>query len=421
MGRMSAKATYTEVNFPRTSGIASPMVVNATSRALSPSPSVTSQTWLSAVRANSEPRMLPPHFGLQVQMDTIDRRLFEFYIKNWCPGRSVLHATNLWLMDLAPMHGHEGVFYAIQSLAGIYIYDYLPEERVRDRINQRYVQADEYLTKLLDSPDKSGGAAEAIAITVVLSLQDIILTERRRKKPYKPRWLEGFEQAEHLLQQTDPGTRYWKNENVQYDRLRISQSVIAGRSLILTQTMTALPPPTMDAEAEAARLQQDPNSRVVPITARLLEKQLSSIHQWSREAGIENQSMSEKRSQAIDWVRLKPANEVISSSQDMTIVTAEAWRIAVVIYLQCRLLRLPRNHPEVIANLNDLAQCIRILPTSGSVFTAQAPLLPVFLVGMLATHQDHKSVSKGWFEKVVQTPARSVSEWKWHFDPQVRA
>ena len=76
-------------------------------------------------------------------------------------------------MDLAPMHGHEGVFYAIQSLAGIYIYDYLPEERVRNRINQRYVQADEYLTKLLNSPNKSGGAAEAIAITVVLSLQDV--------------------------------------------------------------------------------------------------------------------------------------------------------------------------------------------------------------------------------------------------------
>jgi hypothetical protein len=71
--------------------------------------------------------------------------------------------------------------------------------------------------------------------------------------------------------------------------------------------------------------------------------------------------------------------------------------------------RLPRNHPEVLANLEDLSKCIRIMPTSGSHFTAQAPLLPVFFLGLLATDPKHKSVSKDWFEKVVETPVRSVS------------
>lgn len=64
----------------------------------------------------------------------------------------------------------------------------------------------------------------------------------------------------------------------------------------------------------------------------------------------------------------------------------------------------------MIANLSDLTKCIRIMPTSGSHFTAQAPLLPVFLLGMLATHHDHKNVAQNWFEQVVQTPARSVSK-----------
>lgn len=48
------------------------------------------------------------------------------------------------------------------------------------------------------------------------------------------------------------------------------------------------------------------------------------------------------------------------------------------------------------------------MPTSGSHFTAQAPLLPVFFLGLLATNPDHKDVSLAWFEKVVQTPVRSV-------------
>lgn len=63
----------------------------------------------------------------------------------------------------------------------------------------------------------------------------------------------------------------------------------------------------------------------------------------------------------------------------------------------------------MVANLHDLASCIKIMPTSGHHFTAQAPLFPVFLLGMLATEADHKQISKDWFEQVVQTPVRSVS------------
>ncbi|KAF4461823.1 hypothetical protein FALBO_11372, partial [Fusarium albosuccineum] len=57
--------------------------------------------------------------------------------------------------------------------------------------------------------------------------------------------------------------------------------------------------------------------------------------------------------------------------------------------------------------LSDLAKCIRIMPTSGSHFTAQAPLLPVFFLGMLATKDNDKEVSQTWFDAVVQTPVRS--------------
>ena len=59
-------------------------------------------------------------------------------------------------------------------------------------------------------------------------------------------------------------------------------------------------------------------------------------------------------------------------------------------------------------NLADLASCMRIMPTSGHCFTAQAPLFPVFLLGLLSTTQEHKDVSKRWFESVVQTAVRSV-------------
>ncbi|KAJ4234391.1 hypothetical protein NW759_001382 [Fusarium solani] len=435
-----------------TGGTVSPVSTDSTLMSVGSSPTMPTSSPITPpesslqLMSTNEPRMLPPQFGFQAKMDRIDRRLFEFYTKNWCPGRSVLSNTNLWLRDLAPMHKNEGIRYAIQSLAGVYIYDYLPDERIRQRINERYIMADEYFSKLLVAPEsrRIGGGDEVITMAVLLSMQDIVLTERRLKKPYKPRWLEGFKQGEYFLQATDPGGRFWKDDNVQYSDLRISQSIIVGRAVILAQPMMALPSPaTLDPEVEsgrfgwllygtlkdmleihggcgfskkllhtmsqvtycAARLQQEPDSTIVPITARYLHRELQEMRQWSRE-GITWEE-AQKHPQVIEWVRESPDDTIIDSNQAMTDVTAEAWRLAAIIYLQCRLFRLPRNHPDVLANLTDLAKCIRIMPTSGSHFTAQAPLLPVFFLGMLATHSDHKKVSRDWFEEVVRTPVRS--------------
>ncbi|KAG7403708.1 hypothetical protein Forpe1208_v016183 [Fusarium oxysporum f. sp. rapae] len=380
-------------------------------------------------------------------MNNIDRGLFEFYIKNWCPGRSVLNETNLWLKDLAPMHKNEGILHAILSLAGIYIYDYVPVECIRRRTNQLHVKADQYYSTLLNAPEsrKIGKGQEVIAMAVILSMQDVVLTERRQKKPDKPRWLEGFEQGAYFLHATDPGKRYWDSKNTQFDSLRVSLSIVVGQGVILAQFMMPLPAPkTMNPEEEsdkfgwlnygfskedmeeihggcgfsrtllhsmshvaycAARLQQEPKSMMVPITAKLLLRELEHMRQWSREGN--DWKTAKIGRPMIEWVREVDGMK-IDSSQIMTEVTAETWRIAAILYRQCRLLRLPRNHSDVLANLENLAKCIQIMPTSGSHFTAQAPLWPVFMLGLLATTPKHKAIAKSWFEEVVSTPVRST-------------
>ena len=206
---------------------------------------------------------------------------------------------------------------------------------------------------------------------------EVILTERRLKKPNKPRWLEGFKQGEYFLQQTDPGKRFWKEpKTAVYDPLRISQSIIVGRAVILAQPMMALSnPETMDPQAEshrfnwllygterdlfeihggcgfskkllhtmsqvtycAARLWQEPETAIVPVTARYLSMTLTTMRQWTREGAAWEEC--QRHPQTINWVRKTADDFVISSKNDMTNVTAEAWRIAAIIYYQCRLLR----------------------------------------------------------------------------------
>ncbi|VUC21728.1 unnamed protein product [Clonostachys rosea] len=402
----------------------------------------------SVIQCATGPQMLPPQFGFRAKVENpMDRRFWQFYIKNWCPGRSVLKKTNLWLNDFASMHETEGVRAAMQSLAGVYIYDYVPSYKISRRVNELFSIAEHRMTVLLNDPEAAGDeskAQELITITTLLSMQDIVLTERRALKPYHPRWLLGFLEAENALQRIDPGTRFWNPDNIQLDSLRIAQSIMVGRAVILAQPMTPLiSPQELDPQREAsrfgwllygtekemyeihggcgfskkllhvvsqitycaARLQQEPESPITPMTIRFLLDELQNMRQWSSES--RSWDMAKEGDQTIVWVQQQPDGYTINTSADMTDVTAEAWRIAVIVYLQCRGLRLPRNHPEVTANLDSLARCIRIMPTSGSNFTAQAPLFPVFLLGLLATVPMHKEVSRKWFSSVVETPVRS--------------
>ncbi|KAL7817113.1 fungal-specific transcription factor domain-containing protein [Trichoderma gracile] len=436
-----------------------------------------SHGWGSSHSSMNSPQMLPTHFGLVSRMDKMDRKLWSFYIGNWCPGRSVLGKTNLWLQDFAAMEGSEGVLCAIQSLAGIYVYDYQPMEEISRRINHRFALAEARLSHLLSRTGLSvDEASELITIASILSMQDvsglingilgttrlysllmawattdsplsqIVLTERRRKRPYTPRWLEGFKQSEHFLETIDEGSRFWSKSNVQLSSLRISQSIIVGRAVVLSQLMTTLPhPATFDPEREAARfgwllygdmqdmyeihggcgfskkllhafsqitycsarLYQDPESSVIPLTAKFLLSELLDMRQWSSAPNSNPWEVAKVQPQTIEMVRAAHEGYVIDSASSMTEVTAEAWRIAAIVYLQCRALRIPRNHPDVLSNLNDLAKCINIMPTSGYNFTAQAPLFPVFLLGMLATVPGHVAVAQNWFERVTSTPVRS--------------
>jgi hypothetical protein len=149
-----------------------------------------------------------------------------------------------------------------------------------------------------------------------------------------------------------------------------------GRTVILAQPMIALPSPqTFDFRQEAkrfdwllygtkeemyeihggcgfskkllqsvsqitnfaARLQQEKDSLVVPMSIRYLQSELQNMRQWTRES--RDWETAKQGEQAITWVRNMPEGFVIQGAQFMTDVTAEAWRIAAIIYLQCRALR----------------------------------------------------------------------------------
>ena len=87
----------------------------------------------------------------------------------------------------------------------------------------------------------------------------------------------------------------------------------------------------------AARLQQDGGSPVAPMTAQFLLKVLQEMRQWSNETV--SWGRAKTNPPTIEWVRNQAEDYEINTSKAMTAVTAEAWRFAAMVYLQCRALR----------------------------------------------------------------------------------
>jgi hypothetical protein len=215
---------------------------------------------------------------------------------------------------------------------------------------------------------------------------------------------------------------------------------MVGRGLILSEPLNALPAGDLERRSERFQWLLYGNTDEIHGACGFSRKLLYRVSQitwvtacqasnpggeedWTRVASFIMKELREIRQinpegvqshvavgrQPIEDIRKKPTTYVITTREEMTEVTAEAWRITIIAYLQCRFWRLPRNHPDVLSTIVDLAHCVRILPTSGHVFTAQSPLLPVFFLGLLGTVEPQRNLCHQWMIRVQQNPGRSVS------------
>lgn len=73
------------------------------------------------------------------------------------------------------MQQSDGVLAAIQSLAAIYIYDYVQTSQLLQRINHKFCVAEARYSELLNEPPslRIGKGSEIITISVILSMQDV--------------------------------------------------------------------------------------------------------------------------------------------------------------------------------------------------------------------------------------------------------
>lgn len=197
-----------------------------------------------------------------------------------------------------------------------------------------------------------------------------------------PRWLEGYKLCQQLLNLTTSSAQILDNKLAPAPSPIItSQAIMVGKALILAETLMPLPTPSdFDAQRDvgrfswlfpgsscssrdrpgleihggcgfstallhrisqitycASRLHQYADSAVVPVTAQFLYDDLANMRQWSGESM--DWETAQMMPAMMERIRKLPDDYVMHSSAVMMNVTAEAWRIAAIIYLQCRVLR----------------------------------------------------------------------------------
>ncbi|KAF2456597.1 fungal-specific transcription factor domain-containing protein [Lineolata rhizophorae] len=335
----------------------------------------------------------------------------------------------------------ESLRYTLLSLAATYVLDYFPNEDIRTRANAYYQRAVALLSDALSQPEEQmiGGGDSLVGTIVVFIMHDTVTWEHRRPKSQVPRWLEGARLASRILDATDPGYRYWHSpENVQSTTAYTSNTVLVARAAILGLLMTPLDPihtkgqfgwllHGIERNARkvhggcgfspkllhifaqitqlASQMALEPSSVILPKGAEYIKSKLANLRQWSE---LSPETDGYASTEALLDSCVLNEHGVIECPKKMTDLGAEAWRIAAQIYLQCRFFRLPRSHAEVMTNCRRLSECVRRMPCYGPLFTAQAPLFPVFLLGLVSVSEEDFGIARNWFETVLSaTSCRS--------------
>ncbi|KAI0150759.1 hypothetical protein GGR57DRAFT_182289 [Xylariaceae sp. FL1272] len=348
-------------------------------------------------------------------------------------GRTILSKTNSWKADLGSMLPKSACLKnALLALACIYILDYNTDNRLRERANRYYQEAVAGLDKRLRDPQEwgVGKGDDLIGTFALLNMHDVVAWEFRRPPDQLPRWLEGARLASRILDITDPGYRYYKPFNVQTSSARLGNIVNIARHAIAGLTFSPLSlentrgkfgwllygtqrevheihgacgysPKLLHIWAQithlSAKFAQHSDDDIIPLLAQKLLDKLEHL--------VQNSELSRGFSSSVDLLEACVLNErgVIEEPWQMVALGADCWKIAAQVYLLCRLLRYPRSSLTVLAKLDQLAECVKRIPCSGSVFTSMTPFFPCFLLGVLSTRSSHRDIARNWCETVMSS------------------
>ncbi|KAM5464524.1 hypothetical protein MferCBS49748_005408 [Microsporum ferrugineum] len=327
---------------------------------------------------------MPPSIGIHsvLHENQLDGQCLRFYQSAFCPGRTLLGGTNFWMKEILAMAQEDpSVKHALLALSGSYWLDYNSQPSLRERVNYNYDQAKEMISVALRKPQTQAiGQGDNLIATIVLLVVDDCVNWELRINNAEPNWMLAARLAKSILDNSDPGFRYWQPGNTQYSAARhgyanwIALACILGELVtplasrgnpnaygwLLAGTQkeswkihgsTGLCPKLLHIISQITYLSVlvKEDASTAPIyAAKVICSGLKSFHQWSE--------LSDGYPSAEELLRSCDLDETgkVQTATKVTELTGETWVAAAQIYLYCRLLRKPRYHPDVQKSVKTL-------------------------------------------------------------------
>lgn len=297
--------------------------------------------------------------------------LVDFYINGVCPGRTVSQ-SNTYIDLLQTSNTCESTRYALLSLSASYIREYLTSDKERYRQAELYysTQAFQALVRQINN----GEDYEAALSTAMLLMHHSAVCDSDDASLCWSCHANIFNAipTEFINQASEPAL-FMRNQLV---LARTAQTSFALQNTQLHSLETnnwIESSPTSESQKICGILGFSPellylissiNSLAIDnspnrlMYAQLQEKKLQNLRQWTSDVGAE--------------------------VQEIMLATAEAFRIAALIYLRCRLYGLTRFNPAIM-ELNDALTAVLLsLPVKGALYSAIYPVWPVFIAAVTA-------------------------------------
>jgi hypothetical protein len=319
----------------------------------------------------------------------IERTLTDFYINGICPGRTVATQSNTYISMLQVANTCLSTRYALLSLSASYICEYLPSQKETYHQAELYysTQALKSLTAQISNGQNYDGALATSMLLMhhgAINSEDSPLCWSFHANVFDtiPSDLVNHHSDTALFIRTQlalsrTAQTCFQLQNTQFHSLEKKnwyEDMPSSEAQQICVTL-GLSPQLLFLISSVTSLAADTASPNRTMYAQLQETQLQNLKQWT--------------------------SEVQSAEKEVLLATAEAFRLAALIYLRCRLYgyvgsstayqdwlltirRFTRFHPSILELSDSLHTVILSLPVKGSLYTAVYPIWPLFIAAVTA-------------------------------------
>jgi len=306
----------------------------------------------------------------------MEQLLMDFYVNGICTGRTVATgSSNTYLGLLQVAETCLSTRYAILSLSASYIGEYLHLDK------ERFIQAELYYStqalQALFQQISTGENLDAALSTSMLLMHHDAISPADESSLCWSLHANIFDAIPSEFINLTSDSALWMRTQLVLARTAQDSFTLQNTAFHTLETkswyegtppadaqkicgITGLSPQLLFLISSITTLASDVNGSMNPhkaMYAQLHETQLQSLRQWTSEVG---------------------------DAQEVLMATAEAFRLATLIYLQTRVHGLTRFSP-VVMELNDaLIQVLLSIPVKGSLYSAIYPVWPLFIAAVTA-------------------------------------